>query len=107
VDKFVSEIDASNVVTNVLISVKSVIRIIQNKLCTLDQNQFLRDVNDNRRNIKLRTYRLYKTSVQTEHYVSCQLPRTTRCTMAFYFLLCPLYSGIRCAPLENTLILNY
>ena len=88
-DKFISEIDASNVhvVTNVITSVKTAICIIQNKLCTLDQNQFVRDLNDDRRNIngnKLRTYRLYKTSVQTEHYVSCQLPRTTRRTMALF-----------------------
>jgi hypothetical protein len=62
VNNFISEIDASDVETNVLISVKSAIRIIQNKLCTLDQNQFVRDLNDDRRNIngnKLRTYRLY------------------------------------------------
>ena len=69
VDKFISEIDASNV----LISVKLVMRIIQNKLSTLDQNLFLRDLNDDRRNIKgskLRTFRLYKKFVQTEQYVS-------------------------------------
>ena len=87
VNNFISEIDASDVVTNVLISVKSAIRIIQNKICTLDQNQFVRDLNDDRRNIngnKLRTYRLYKTSIQTEHYVSCQLPRTLRRTMALF-----------------------
>jgi hypothetical protein len=84
VDKFISEIDASNV----LISVKLVMRIIQNKLSTLDQNLFLRDLNDDRRNIKgskLRTFRLYKKSVQTEQYVSCQLPRTTRrCILCFF-----------------------
>ena len=110
VDKFISEIDASNVVTNVLISVKLVMRIIQNKLSTLDQNLFLRDLNDDRRNIKgskLRTFRLYKTSVQTEQCVSCQLPRITRRKMALYFMLYPLYSDIRCVPLEKTLILNY
>ena len=87
VDIFICEIDASDVVTNVLISVKTATRIIQNKLCTLDQNQFVRDLNGDRRNIngkKLRTYRLYKTSVQTEHYVSCQLPRNTRRTMALF-----------------------
>jgi len=87
VDKFISEIDASDVVTNVLISVKTATHIIQNKLTTLDHNQFVRDLNDDRRNIngnKLRTYRLYKTSVQTEHYVSCQLPRTTRRTMSLF-----------------------
>jgi hypothetical protein len=62
VDTFICEIDASNVVTHVLISVKSAIRIIQNKLCvksaihiiqnklcTLDQKQFLRDLNDDKR----------------------------------------------------------
>ena len=87
VDKFINEIDVSDVVTNVLISVKTAIRIIHNKLTTLDQNQFVRDLNDDRRNIngnKLRTYRLYNTSVQTEHYISCQLPQTTRCTMALF-----------------------
>ena len=36
VDKFISEIDVSDVITNLLISVNTVIRIIQNKLCTLD-----------------------------------------------------------------------
>ena len=87
VDKFISEIDVSDVVTNLLISVNTVIRIIQKKLCTLDQNQFVRDLNGDRRNIngkKLQTYRLYKTSIQTEHYVSCQLPRTTRRTLALF-----------------------
>ena len=85
VDKCISEIDASDVVTNVHIRVKTATRIVHSKLTTLDQNQFVRDLNDDRRNIngnKLRTYRLYKTSVQTEHYVSYQLPRTTRRTMA-------------------------
>ena len=38
VNNFISEIDASDVITNVLISVKSAIRIIQNKSCILDQN---------------------------------------------------------------------
>jgi hypothetical protein len=88
VDKFISEIDVSDVVTNLLISVNTVIRIIQKKLCTLDQNQSVRDLNDDRRNIngkKLQTYRLYKTSIQTEHYVSCQLPRITRRTMALFW----------------------
>ena len=87
VDIFISEIDASVVVTNVHISVKTAIRIIQNKLCTLDQNQYARDLNGDRRNIngkKLRTYR-HKTSVQTEHCVSCQLPRITRRTMALFW----------------------
>ena len=87
VDTFISEIDASDVVTNVLINVKTAIRIIQNKLCTLDQNQSVGDLNGDRRNIngkKLRTYR-NKTSVQTEHCVSCQLPRTTRRTMALFW----------------------
>ena len=68
-DTFISEIDASGVATNVLISVQTAIRIIQNKLCTLDQNQSVRDLNGDRRNINgkiLRTYR-HKTSVQTEH----------------------------------------
>jgi hypothetical protein len=53
-----------------------------------DQNKFVRDLNGDRRNIngkKLRTYRLYKTSIQTEHYVSCQLPRITRRTMALFW----------------------
>jgi hypothetical protein len=50
VDKFINEIDVSDVVTNVLISVKTAIRIIHNKLTTLDQNQFARDLNDDRRN---------------------------------------------------------
>jgi hypothetical protein len=88
VDKFISEIDASDVViTNVLISVMTATRILHNKLTTLDQNQFVRGLNDDRMNIngnKLRTYRLYKTSDQTEHYVSCQLPGTTRRTMALF-----------------------
>jgi hypothetical protein len=93
VNNFISEIDASDVVTNVLIIVKSAIRIIQNKLCTLDQNQFVRDLNDDRRNIngnKLRTYRLYKTSIQTEHYCN-----TNSVENEIHFLmLCPLYSDI-------------
>jgi hypothetical protein len=87
VDKFISEIDTSDVITNVLISVKTATRILHNQLTTLDQNQFVRGLNDDRMNIngnKLRTFRLYKTSVQTEHYVSCQLPRTTRRTMALF-----------------------
>jgi hypothetical protein len=82
VDKFIGV-----VFTSVLISVKTATRILHNKLTTLDQNQFVRGLNDDRMNIngnKLRTYRLYKTSDQTEHYVSCQLPRTTRRTMALF-----------------------
>ena len=65
---FISEIDDSGVVTNVLINVQTAICINQNKLFTLDQNQSVRDLNGDRRYIngkKLRTYRHYKTSVQT------------------------------------------
>jgi hypothetical protein len=79
---------------NVFLPVKKLCNVWANTICILSQLiswinlfQFVRGLNDDRMNIngnKLRTYRLYKTSDQTEHYVSCQLPRTTRRTMALF-----------------------
>ena len=48
VDKCISEIDAPDVVTNVHIRVKTATRIIHNELTTLDQNQCVRDLSDDR-----------------------------------------------------------
>ena len=67
------------------ISAKRATNIIKEKLCSLDQEQFTQDLFNDRNNVngnKLRTYRLYKDSVEAEPYVTCQLPRSVRRTLS-------------------------
>ena len=62
-------------------------RSISEKLLNCDQSAFTNDLNDDRNNTngnKLRTYRLYKSSVNTEQYVSSNLPRNVTRTMALF-----------------------
>ncbi|CAC5394458.1 unnamed protein product [Mytilus coruscus] len=62
-------------------------RLISEKLSNFDQAGFEKDLHNDRINAngnKLRTYRIYKTSVKTEQYILSLLPRNVTRTMALF-----------------------
>ena len=62
-------------------------KIIKERLTQLDNEEFVHDLFNDSNNIngnKLRTFRLFKTSVETAKYVKIQLPRSVRRVTALF-----------------------
>jgi hypothetical protein len=60
-------------------------KIIKERVTQLDNEEFVHELFNDSNNIngnKLRTFRLFKTSVETVKYVKIQLPRSVRRVMA-------------------------
>lgn len=86
-DKLISQINATDIVNNTTISIKCVTQIIKEKLCEIDDTKFSSEINNDRKNPngnKLRTYRLYKKSVELEQYIQCQIPGNVRRTITLF-----------------------
>ena len=62
-------------------------RHVRERLNETDNNEFSRDLYNDTNNPngnKLRTYRTYKTEVKTERYLTIQIPRNVRRTVALF-----------------------
>ena len=62
-------------------------KIIKERLTHLDNEEFVHELFNDSNNIngnKLRTFRLFKTSVETAKYVKIQLPRAVRHATALF-----------------------
>ena len=62
-------------------------QVIKDKLCAFDRTEFSSELYNDRNNPngnKLRSYRLYKETVQVEQYIQCQIPRNVRRTMTLF-----------------------
>ena len=88
VKTFVQTIDANDIVNDIRLSAKTVMRTICERYKTIDNDEFIRDLFNDTNNIvngnKLRTYRLYKNTVKTEKYLRLQIPKRVRRTVALF-----------------------
>ena len=89
VKTFVHKIDANEIVNDIRLTVKSVRkRTIRERYEADDNDEFQLDLfNDTNNNVsgnKLRTYRLYKTSVKPEKYLKLQIPKRVRRIVALF-----------------------
>ena len=88
VEKTVNKFNVRDVIHNISISTKCVMRAVSDKLLELDNTEWFSELFDDRRNVKngnkLRTYQLYKNSVKTEQYIKVSMSRRERRTMALF-----------------------
>ena len=85
VNNSINYINASAIVNNTCIVTKTTMKIIKERVTQLDNEEFLHELFNDSNNLngnKLRTFRLFKTSVETVKYVKIQLPRSVRRVMA-------------------------
>lgn len=84
---FINSIECADLVNNTQISLKTAVQLIKDKLTILDNDEFLSELYNDRNQPngnKLRTYRLYKENVKTEHYIQRNIPRSVRRTMTLF-----------------------
>ena len=79
-NKMIEKIEATEMVNDVTISAKTVMRTVRERLADLDNDEFVQDIHNDRNNLNgnKRTYRQYKARVETETYVKLRLPRSVR-----------------------------
>ena len=86
VKTFVHKIDANDIVSDIRLSVKSVMRTIRERYEAVDNDEFqlelFNDTDNNVNGNKLRTYRLLKTSVKPEKYLKLKIPKRVRQILA-------------------------
>jgi hypothetical protein len=84
---FFNSIECADVVNNTQITVKTVMRLIKDKMTEQDNDEFANELFNDRNQHngnKLRTYRLYKENVNAEQFVLSNIPRSVRRTMALF-----------------------
>jgi hypothetical protein len=87
VNNFINYINASAIVNNISIVTKTAMNIIKERVTQLDNEECVHELFNDSNNIngnKIRTFRLFKTSVETDKYVKIQLPRSVRRVMALF-----------------------
>ena len=87
VSGFFNSIECADVVNNTQITVKTVMRLIKDKMTEQDNDEFANELFNDRNQHngnKLRTYRLYKENVNAEQFVLSNIPRSVRRTMALF-----------------------
>jgi len=87
VNNFINYINASTIVNDNFIVIKTAMKIIKERLTQLDNEEFVHELFNDSNNIngnKLRTFRLFKISVETAKYVKIQLPRSVRRVTALF-----------------------
>ncbi|MES9881007.1 MAG: reverse transcriptase family protein [Sedimenticola sp.] len=85
VKKYFDGVGLGNLIDNERLSIKTIIKQVKVKLLTLDREKWYSDLFNDRNNAngnKLRTYRLYKTEIRTENYVTSNMPRHHRSILA-------------------------
>jgi hypothetical protein len=84
----INKLNVRDVIHNVYISTKCVMRTVSDTFLELDNTEWFSELFDDRRNLqtgnKLRTYRRYKNSVQSEQYIKVRMSRMERQTMALF-----------------------
>jgi len=87
-NKTSDRLNVTDIVYDISLSTKHVMNIVIDKLNELDNSEWNRELFNDRMNAqngnKLRTYRLYKTSVETEPYIKLNISRMERRTMALF-----------------------
>ena len=88
VHKTIDQLQVREIVYDDTKSTKCAMRTIIDKLNEQDNIEWHNDLHNDRANVqngnKLRTYRLYKNSVEVESYVKTNIPRMERRTMALF-----------------------
>jgi hypothetical protein len=81
VSGFINSIECADVVNNTQITVKTVMRIIKDKMTEQDNDEFATELFNDRNQSngnKLRSYCLYKENVNAEQFVLSNIPRLVR-----------------------------
>ena len=84
-NKIIAEIDTDNLVRNRNISTKTAVKRLSEKLYDIDKRQWREEIFKDRNwpnGNKLRTYRTYKQELCAEAYVTVDIPRNHRRTLA-------------------------
>lgn len=87
VNKLVTKLDVCGLIRDTSLSTKYVMKIINEKLEQLDNHQWCEDIFNDRGTLngnKLRTYRLYKQTVNVESYVKMNIPLSQKRYMAMF-----------------------
>ena len=87
VNNFINYIYPPAIVNDTSIVTKTAMKIIKERVSQLDNEECVHELFNDSNNIngnKLRTFRLFKISVETAKYVKIQLPRSVRRVTALF-----------------------
>ena len=88
VEKTINRLYVKDTVNDLSISTKCAMRLVSDKLVDLDNTEWYTELFNDKYNTrngnKLRTFRMYKNSVNTETYVKLNISRMERRTMALF-----------------------
>ena len=85
VRNYFTDLGTWHLLENCTHSTKHIVKLVRLKLISKDKDRWKSELFNDRNNVngnKLRTYRLFKSNLETEHYVSAIMPRALRSILA-------------------------